>query len=495
MASARAPVSLTARLAVGFVAVLVTAHVGICIYLDYSFQEEFSAEDRRELAGIESFVQRILAEQRSFEDLRTNPQRLLNALTHHQRLNYVLSDSRGHTIESSYQARSLADSVWRRARTSGPAGEPMGTITHKGRIWRALVTSGALGDAIHPPIAIMLALDVTERENFAQRYRSRLVVAAVVAAAIAGLVGFPLVRGALSPLDAMARRAGEISASRLDERLPVDGVPRELQGLSAAFNQALVQLQDSFRRLSQFSSDLAHELRTPIGNLMGEAQVALRCPRTAPEYQAVLASAVEECERLGRMIDAMLFLARADNAQAVLHCKLLDGRREVVHVAEYYEGLLAEHGLELRIEGSAAIWADPELLRQALSNLVFNAIGHTHSGEAITVSLALAPDASVLVEVSNPGPGIPANILSRVFDRFFRIDEARGGSEHGSGLGLAIVRSIMQLHGGSAGVRSTPEGPTVFTLRFPSEAGIQTTAKGVSVTSSPQRGQMGVSPS
>ncbi|MBI3530214.1 MAG: heavy metal sensor histidine kinase [Betaproteobacteria bacterium] len=495
MASAGAPVSLTARLTVGFVTVLVTAHVGICLYLDYTFQEEFSTEDRRELAGNAAFVRQILAEQRSFEELRANPQRLLDAKTLHQRLSFVFSDSRGHTIESSYEARSLADSVWARARTSERAGEPMGTLTHEGRIWRALVASGALGDAEHTPIAIMLALDVTERENFARRYRSRLVVAAVVAAVIAGLVGFPLVRGALVPLDAMARRAGEISASRLDERLPVDGVPRELQELSMAFNHALERLQDSFRRLSQFSSELAHELRTPIGNLMGEAQVALRRVRTAPEYQAVLASAVEECEWFGRMIDAMLFLARADNAQTALHRKLLDGRQEVLHVAEYYEGLLAEHGLELCIEGNAAIWADPELLRQALSNLVINAIGHTHRGEAIMVSFALAPDASVLVEVSNPGSGIPANVLSRVFDRFFRMDEARGGSERGSGLGLAIVRSIMQLHGGSASVRSTPEGPTVFTLCFPSEAGVQAAAMGVSVGSLPQRRELGASPS
>ena len=495
MASAREPVSLTARLTAGFVAVLVTAHVGICIYLDYTIQEEFSTEGRRELAGIEAFVRQVLAEQRSFEELRANPQRLLNAMTLHQRLNFVLSDSRGQTIESSYQARSLADSVWRRARTLGPAGEPMGTLTHEGRIWRALVTSGALGDVAHPPIAIMLALDVTEQENFSGRYRSRLVMAAVVAAAIAGLVGFPLVRYALSPLDAMARRAGEISLSRLDEVLPVDGVPRELQGLSTAFNQTLDHLQDSFRRLSQFSSDLAHELRAPIGILMGEAQVALRRARTAPEYQAVLASAIDECEHVSRMIEAMLFLARADNAQAALHRKLLDGRQEVACVASFYEAPLAEHGLELRIEGSAAIWADSELLRRALSNLVINAISHTHRGEAIGVSLALAPDASVLVEVSNPGSGIPADAQSRVFDRFFRVDETRGESQRGSGLGLAIVRSIMRLHGGSASVRSAPEGPTVFTLCFPSEGGVRAAPKGVSVSSSPQRRELGASPS
>jgi len=320
-------------------------------------------------------------------------------------------------------------------------------------------------------------------------------MAAVVAAAIAGLVGFLLVRRALSPLDAMARRAGEISASRLDERLPLDGVPRELQGLSAAFNHALDRLQVSFRRLSGFSSDLAHELRAPISNVMGEAQVALRRPRTGSEYQAVLASEIEECGRITHMINSMLFLARADNAQAALHRKPLDGRQEVALVAEFCEGLLAKHGLKLRIEGSASIWADPDLLERALSNLVINAIGHTHRGEVIVVSLAMAPDASVLVEVSNPGSGIPPHALSRVFDRFFRIVETPGKSERGLGLGLAIVRSIMQLHGGSASVRSTPEGPTIFTLCFPSEAGVQAVAEGVSVSSSLQGRELDASPS
>jgi two-component system heavy metal sensor histidine kinase CusS len=268
----------------------------------------------------------------------------------------------------------------------------------------------------------------------------------------------------------MARRAGAISAARLGERLPEDGVPPELQGLSAAFNQTLEHLEDSFRRLSQFSSDLAHDLRTPIGNLMGEAQVALRRARTAEEYQAVLASAVEEYERLNRMIEDMLFLARADNAQAALHRAALEVGAEVDRVAEYYEGLLAERGVALKLQGKAALWADPDLLRRALSNLVSNAIVHTPAGGEIEVALAQDEDGSVRIEVSNPGPGIPAQALPHVFDRFFRVDAARGGSENGSGLGLAIVQSIMRLHGGSATAYSVPGECTTFVLDFPPHA-------------------------
>jgi two-component system heavy metal sensor histidine kinase CusS len=167
------------------------------------------------------------------------------------------------------------------------------------------------------------------------------------------------------------------------------------------------------------------------------------------------------------MIEDMLFLARADNAQAALHRAALDAAAEVDRVAEYYEGLLAERGMALKVQGKAALWADPELLRRALSNLISNAIAHTPAGDEIEAALAQDEDGSVHIEVSNPGPGIPAQALPHVFDRFFRVDAARGGSEKGSGLGLAIVQSIMRVHGGSATVHSVPGERSTFVLDFP----------------------------
>lgn len=470
MANVATPLSLTARLTGGFITVLVVAHIGICVYLDYAFQEEFATEDRRELATHAAFIQQMLAEQRSFEEVKVSQKRLLDAKAPHPRLEFVLSDPQGNTLESSYEARSLGDNIVRQTRTRRNMADLMEKLTYRGRTWRALVTSGTLRNSAYPSIAIVLALDVTERENFIRRYRPRLVTAAVVAIAVAGLVGLPLVRSALSPLGTMARQAREISSNRLNERLPVAAVPRELQILSEAFNETLGRLEDSFRRLSQFSSEVAHELRTPISNLMGEAQVALRRARTVTEYQTVLESAIEECQRVERLVDAMLFLARADNAQIALNRELLDGRQEVARLARDYDRLLTECGVEVRIAGSAQIWADSELLRRAVANLIDNAIVHTPRREVIQISLGIGPESSSLVEISNPGPGIAPNALPRLFDRFYRIDEVGKPAARGFGLGLAIVRTIMQLHGGSASVRSAPEGPTVFTLHFPSEA-------------------------
>ena len=465
----RAAISLTARLTVGFVALLAAAHIGICIYLDYALQTEFLGEDRRELGSQAQFVRHVVAERRSLREVQADP-RLLEAKALHARLDFALRDAQGRMVESSYNAGWLIDAGASATPVSGRISDPLRTVVRDERVWRVLLSEASLGDEPRTPVAVVVGVDVTEREDFARRYRSRLAIAAVVAVAAAALVGLPLVRTALAPLNLMARRAGAISAARLGERLPEDGVPPELQGLSAAFNQTLEHLEDSFRRLSQFSSDLAHDLRTPIGNLMGEAQVALRRARTAEEYQAVLASAVEEYERLNRMIEDMLFLARADNAQAALHRAALEVGAEVDRVAEYYEGLLAERGVALKLQGKAALWADPDLLRRALSNLVSNAIVHTPAGGEIEVALAQDEDGSVRIEVSNPGPGIPAQALPHVFDRFFRVDAARGGSENGSGLGLAIVQSIMRLHGGSATAYSVPGECTTFVLDFPPHA-------------------------
>jgi len=244
-------------------------------------------------------------------------------------------------------------------------------------------------------------------------------------------------------------------------------VPAELRELAGAFNRTLQRLEDSFRRLSQFSADLAHDLRTPIGNLLGEAQVALSRPRTAAEYEAVIASSVEELERINRMIDGMLFLARADNVQASLELRPVDAGAEVDRLIAYYEGPASEAGVGIRRVGDVTLRADAQLFRRAVANLVSNAIAHSPPGGEITVALGAAPGGGAEVAVSNPGPGIPRELLPRVFDRFFRADASRPDSAKGSGLGLAIVKSIVELHGGGIEARSEPGAVTTFRMLFP----------------------------
>jgi two-component system heavy metal sensor histidine kinase CusS len=282
---------------------------------------------------------------------------------------------------------------------------------------------------------------------------------------LAGLLGYMLVRHGLRPLHLIARQAYSITAERLDTRLDASTAPRELQILVQSFNAMLDRLHDSFQRLTQFSADLAHDFRTPINNLMVQTQVALSHPRTIEDYQVLLASNTEEYERLARMVESMLFLARADHARIRLNKQLLEASAELQRIADYFEGIADDAGIHLTVQANGLLSADATLLRRAVNNLVANAIRHTPKGGSVQLHGAELNDATEIA-VINSGSEIDAIDMPRLFDRFYRADRARSDSASSTGLGLAIVQSIMKLHGGRAEVHST-NNLTTFRLLFP----------------------------
>lgn len=283
----------------------------------------------------------------------------------------------------------------------------------------------------------------------------------------AGVLGYAVSRRALRPVKALAQTAGDITGSRLDQRLDPEHAPHELHEMVAAFNLMLDRLQESFRRLNRFSSDIAHDLQTPLSNLMGGTQVALSRRRSAEEYEAVLASNVEEFERLSRMIKDMLFLAKADNPETLIERKPVDLRKELEKVVEYYDTLREDARPPVRIDGTGWVLGDRLLIQRAIQNLLSNALRHSDGGHVET-AIAAPVDGFVDLIVSNTGPGIPPEHQPYVFDRFYRADAARTRSSEGSGLGLAIVKSIAELHGGKVFLSSAPDVITAFTLRLPS---------------------------
>jgi two-component system heavy metal sensor histidine kinase CusS len=209
-------------------------------------------------------------------------------------------------------------------------------------------------------------------------------------------------------------------------------------------------------------------MRTPLSNLRGATEVALSRTRIAEEYEALLASNLEECDRLSRMIESVMFLARAEHPQFVMHMKSFDAHFELTCVAQYFEGLADDAGVRVRVTGDGTLHADVELFRRAVSNLLANAIRHTPRGMAIELRAERIANA-LRVTVANEGSRIEPDALERVFDRFYRADSSRHHAPIGppsTGLGLAIVRTVMELHGGRAYVQSDANG-TRFILEFP----------------------------
>lgn len=313
---------------------------------------------------------------------------------------------------------------------------------------------------------IEAALDISAEDQL--NLRTGLLLLGILAAGmlLAVASGWLMTRRGLAPLTHITRTAQRITAANLDERLGEAAWPTELATLAAVFDDMLARLNGSFHRLSDFSANLAHELRTPINNLMGEAEVALGQERTPEEYRHLLVSATEEYARLARLVDNLLFLARTDAALPPAGREPVEARTSVEQVRDYYAALAEDRDIALTCDGSARVPADPQLLQRAVGNLVSNALRHTAAGGRVTILLDEKGD-NAEIAVADTGAGIPADELPRVFERFYRAAGSRSSHPEGSGLGLAIVRSIMELHGGGAEIESEPGQGTTVRLRFP----------------------------
>ncbi len=318
-----------------------------------------------------------------------------------------------------------------------------------------------------PQQTIQIALDVSNEAELLAKYRRNLIGALFFGLLFSTLAAVFVARRGLSPIAEMTRHIEGISAAQLNERLDPATAPKELSNLVSAFNAMVLRLAKSFAQLNQFSADLAHELRTPINNLMGATEVALSRPRNADEYREILESNLEEYGRLSRTVEILLFLAKAENTGIPLRTVRLDGRAELEAACSYHEAMAEEKGVRLVCDGQGFLYADAQLFKRVLSNLLLNAIQHTPNGGKIRLSVDSPCDGSASVSVQDTGCGIAAECLPKLFDRFYRVDPAR--SAEGTGLGLAIVKSIMELHGGSVVIDSEPGQGAVVTLHFPAK--------------------------
>lgn len=344
-------------------------------------------------------------------------------------------------------------------------GEGANYESDAGRSFRVLAVR--VGPPGRPPWVVQAAMDRSGELELLAEYRKNLWVVLAAALAVSGVVGYRIARRGLRPVRVVTDTARRIDPANLGERIDPTGLPAELVALADTFNLMLDRLEGSFVRLARFSADIAHELRTPVNNLRGEVEVALGKPRSPDEYRDVLASNLEECGRLARLIESLLFLARAENPQVQLVRDRVEVGRELGTVCDYYEAVAGEKGVKLAVAVAGPVPADVNrtLFQRAVGNLVENAVAHTPTGGTVTLS-ARPDDTSAVVEVADTGTGIPAAHLPHVFDRFYRADPARTSTAGNVGLGLSIVKSVVELHAGTVEITSGGGGTRV-TMTFP----------------------------
>jgi heavy metal sensor kinase len=297
---------------------------------------------------------------------------------------------------------------------------------------------------------------------------------ALAAAGLAALGGGRAIANrSLQPVQAMIAKARQIGEHRLEERLPVRGTGDELDRLARTINEMLDRVGTYVRRMQQFTADASHELRSPLAALRGNAEVMLTRQRTAEELRQAIEDNLDHYNRLSRIAEDLLWLARIDAGENVLVLERVRLDEAIADVVELYQPLAADRGLDLSIRETQAIWAsvDGGRIRQLFGNLIDNAVKYTRTPGRVEVRvLALAGE--VQVSVRDTGIGIPAEALGRVFDRFFRVDPARAtGKAGGAGLGLAISRSIVEAHGGRITLSSTPGEGTTILVNLPADAG------------------------
>jgi len=459
-----ASMSITLRLTLLFAVVAVLAFAGVGAYLYRALAQDMAHHDDAELLGKVALIRHFLKEAPSADAVQRTAHPFIDAVFGNAGCVLRLTRPDGSVVlQTAMPSRPLPPTPL------VPAGRVPGVADL--RDWQPALGSGRMVSAAAvtgdgAPVRITIARERSDRALLLADYARDLAAAVLLGGLLVAVLGFLIVRRAMRSLRIVIGKANDISTHRLNTRLSVERTPSELRELGNAFNRMLDRLEEGVQRLSGFAADLAHDLRTPINTLMVETQVALARPRSSEEYRSLMGSNIEEYERLARMIENTLFLARVDNAQLALHREMLDAEEELQRIRDYFEGVADEAGVCLDVDAkSVRIHADPILFRRAVNNLVSNAIRHTPRGGVVRLS-AEQPAQGLEVSVENSGPGIAPEHIPYIFDRYYRADPARSAATHSAGLGLSIVRAIMRLHGGEILAQSTPGTRTRFCMRF-----------------------------
>ncbi|NYT85275.1 Cu(+)/Ag(+) sensor histidine kinase [Pollutimonas harenae] len=456
----RRPASLAVRLTVSIGTVITVVLLSFGWVIERSINDHFIQQDVDELNAVVQALKHTLATLPPNDSSEALRGRLANAVSGHHNAQYRISTANGAVIYAT-----PGSDLARFATIAQPVEQiTIGTVgiwqdhgeTFRGAVLR-IAPDGLPGMA---PLTIAVATGINFHLHYLESFRDYLRLITVFACLIAILATWLAVHQGHAPIRRISREIRSIRSDQLHIRLAADAVPTELVELATSFNQMLDRLEDVFKRLSDFSGDIAHELRTPITNIKTQTEVALSQARDVEQYREILYSNLEEYERMAKMVGDMLFLAQADNNLLKPELVTIDLDVEIRVLFDYFGAWAEERGVALELAGERVCMSgDRLMIRRALSNLLSNAIRYTPTGETVDVSLQATGDV-VKVRIQNPGPVIPAEHLPHIFERFYRPDASRQRNGEGAGLGLAIAKSIIEAHGGQIIVSSTAQWTT-----------------------------------
>jgi len=461
-AGLRRPISLASRVT-WLVVIAMTLVFLIFNWISIKLLDQHFAEmDEEELHLMVASVVGALREVNNDYDAA----RLQRAVQGHPAVYYYIASATGETLYAPADGPNLV----RFASTESPvdlaSGQDMTIWEENGKHYRGAVFRAGSADDLRAKYTIAVAMDIEEHLTFTESFTRMQWWTIGVVMCIAILVAWTAVRWGHMPIRRANEKIRAITSSKLHMRLEPKEVPIELEETINSFNAMLGRIEDGYSQLANVSADIAHELRTPVTNLTTQTEVAVGQPRSAEEYRDILYSNLEELGRLKRMINDMLFLAQTENAPDSLHLEAVNLTKTIRGLFEYFEAWVEEQGISLQLKGEVgAITADREMLRRAITNLLSNAIRYTPRGSSITVRLWQDAE-TVSISVENPGPKIPSQALSRVFDRFYRVDPSRQSRGDGAGLGLVIVKTIVEAHNGKVQAESD-DALTRFTISLP----------------------------
>ncbi|HDN2511504.1 MULTISPECIES: Cu(+)/Ag(+) sensor histidine kinase [Providencia] len=452
------PVSILTRLVILIGATLSLALLLFSWIMINSVVLHFKQQDEYTLSQINLTISSLLSENSDPQNEQFS--RIQTILNEHQDIAVYLSDNQGNTLVSPNTNKEIIEAL----KNYNVEKDNHDQYLENYRIAESHIQVRVPNDT--KKYRLVTALSLNFHHDYLSSLINNLIISAVLLCLLTVIIVYFLVIKGLKPLKEVSDKIKNVTSENLSIRLDPTSVPKELKQLTESFNQMIVKIEDVFVRQTNFSADIAHEMRTPITNLMTETQISLNKNRTKEELVEVLYSNLEEYNRLSRMISDMLFLAQADDNMLIPEKKLIHIKAEIELIFDYFEYLAEDNEIKLKLIGDAEpIMADKDMLRRAITNLISNAIRYTPKGDSVSINISNIKNGIELI-ISNPGVKIPEEHLPKLFDRFYRVDKSRQRKNEGSGIGLAIVKSIILAHKGYITV-SSDDYSTRFTLILP----------------------------